>query len=182
MMSIRRTPSLLLLLTLLLLAPHLPSTTAIAVPNPDDDCPNSGYDNSGCNNSGIRNSGTSNSGIENVGTGNSGIQNIGTGNSGIRNCGVNQSGVGEGCTGDEDWEEIGIWVPTTTFPPVVTVTNVAIGAVVTVTRGAVVGRRTDCAYWRAQGYTCDAGVKEGVERGVLTGAVLVGVLGAVGGW
>ncbi|KAI5812921.1 hypothetical protein BZA77DRAFT_322624 [Pyronema omphalodes] len=125
------------------------------VPEPATTCDNSGSGNSGCGNSGIGNTGTS--------------------NSGINNCGTNLSGIGEGC-GDSN--SSGNVQGTATVAADAAYTTTLIGPTSTVTVVADRNhRRTDCAYWRSQGYVCsDAGAVRaalGVVGAAAIGAVLV---------
>ena len=137
-----------------ILAPREPE------PDPQQTCVNSGEGNSGCNNSGINNSGTD--------------------NSGINNCGTGHSGVGEGCDSNGN--------PTTTYSiaPGSAATAVDGSGYTTVLSGptstvtVVVNgsdRRTDCAYWKSQGYTCS-----GAGRIVGGVGVVLGVAAGVGVW
>ncbi|KAL7269419.1 hypothetical protein RUND412_007926 [Rhizina undulata] len=148
-------------------SPHMPTATPYHETfveesdlEPRTDCENSGIGNTGCNNSGIGNSGTS--------------------NSGIGNCGVNLSGVGEGCSSSAYADSAGtgtataaadVYYTTTLTGPTSTVTVVVNGR----------NRRTDCAYWRAQGYTCSGAAESfgGRNWGLLAAAW--GVWAVVGG-
>ncbi|KAI5785200.1 hypothetical protein FPQ18DRAFT_352220 [Pyronema domesticum] len=125
------------------------------VPEPAATCDNSGSGNSGCGNSGIGNTGTS--------------------NSGINNCGTNLSGIGEGCGDSSSSSGQG----TTTVATDAAYTTTLIGPTSTVTVVADRNnRRTDCAYWRAQGYVCSGAGAVKAALGVV-GAAAMGAVWVV---
>jgi len=146
------------------------AAAAVAAPEPQQTCENSGVGNTGCNNSGINNTGT--------------------GNSGINNCGTGQSGVGAGCDDDGGSNSntvAFVGVTTTVNGGTVVIaagaTNVGATVYTTTLTGAAStltlvadgrSRRVDCAYWQAQGYVCSGAVGRRSTRLLVTGLVAVG--------
>ncbi|KAA8899487.1 hypothetical protein FN846DRAFT_171833 [Sphaerosporella brunnea] len=152
--------------------PELKPRVAAALPEPQETCANSGYGNTGCNNSGINNSGTSNSGINNCGTGLSGI-----GEGGCASAAADSLYTSLTTTVTAGATVVVAVGAQTTFTAGYTTTLVGPSATVTVYGADGRNRRTDCAYWRAQGYTCSGA---GMVKGKLAAAV--GVAVAVGAW
>ena len=124
-------------------------------PSPQQTCANSGTGNSGCANSGINNSGTSNSGIS--------------------NCGTGLSGVGDGC-GASSGAVFVVSQTAAVGAGAYTATLTGPTSTVTVVLDAQ-HRRSDCAYWEAQGYRCSGAAR---VRAGLGGALVAAVAG--GGW
>ena len=150
------TPSIDLLSHTVSIADGLRGELKARAPSPQQTCANSGSGNSGCANSGISNSGTS--------------------NSGINNCGTGLSGVGDGCGSSSG--VVSVASQTAVGAGAYTATLTGPTSTITVVLDAQ-HRRSDCAYWEAQGYKCAgaAGVRPG-----LGGALAAAVAVAVGGW